>query len=256
MYESNAAQFKTSSKEYSPDCNPTAVSSEDIAYLLREEHHYTWDEFYETLEKERTSGVKNCPQASYIALELLTPQIMQLPFRSMRTNSETPKDIIQDAYLTIAEHIENFDRSQSAFKTYMMKWFQGLARETRSDGISDYQQKQLGFRVYSSDAMVSKNNSDGDAEAAIDFIDEGSAVEDIIDKKEKLRSNELLHQMLGNNTDMADEETKRNVCTNAACYHLFLGGISNLPDDMKDELEEIIAEQLKDNSEFGMRNAE
>lgn len=238
-YSQTSSQKEMSNSEYEANM----VNGDDIAYILGE-HQYTWDEFYDTLEKERASGSVNCPQASYIALELLTSQLMQLAWRSPRTNSETYKDLIQNAYLTITENIGNFDRSQSAFKTYIMKWFQALARETRSDGLSDYQSRTLGYRVVSTDAFVSKNTLDGDAEVPVEFMDEQSSIEDIVERKERARSSALLHQMLGNENESEDEEAKKNAYINAACYHLFLGGVSNLPDDVKEELENIITERV------------
>lgn len=219
------------------------ANKEDLDFLLGENHKYTWDDFYQTLEMEKESGSQNCPVASYIALELLKPHLLKLPWQGARTNSESYQDLFQKAYVAIAEHINEFDRSQSGFKTFIMNWLKGVAREIRSDGLSNYQQNQLGFRIFSTDAMVAKNSLDGEGEMTIDFVDENASVEKIISEKHESRSSALLHQMIApecTDIDNAEADEKRKAYVTAACYHMFLGGISNFSEDMKDELEYLI----------------
>ena len=222
------------------EANGTEVTSEELRALLGEESPYTWEEFYSALEDERRYGDDKCPKASYIALELLRPQIMALPWRSSRTNSETINDVFQDAYIIITDHVRDFDRSKSEFKTYIMKWLQGLARDTRNDGISNYQREKMGFKLYSSDALVSKDGANGeDGEMLFEFSNEKDNTEYIFEQKEKARSNALFRQTL-KNAEISEESITQDAYVNAACYHLFLGGIENMPDCVREELEMLV----------------
>lgn len=215
------------------------VTGDELNYILGNPKKHTWSEFYETLEQERTGNIPGCPQSCLIAMELLTPSIMKMPWRGPKTNSETYQDVLSESYLVIASHIDDFDRTQSSFRTYISKWLTGLAREIRNDGISKYQQEKFGCRVYSTDALVAKDTMDDNSEMVFEFPDEDSAVENVYEKKEKERSNALLRQMMQTGEEVNNEASKKNVYVNVACYQLFLGGIENMPDAMKEELEEL-----------------
>lgn len=226
-----------------PNWDDGMANERDIANILGEKRKMTWDDFNLMLKQERDNGIEHCPQASYIALELLTPQILKLPFKGSRTNSETVHDYLQDAYLLISKKISDFDPEQSSFKTYIMKWMQALARETRSDGVSKYQKEKFGFHVISVDAMASKANLESDSEAVVEFIDESSLTEDILDRKEKERANALLFQTMKNVAEKQESVEKDETYKNLACYRLCMGGIQNMPEGLKDKLEDIIREE-------------
>lgn len=216
--------------------------SEDFSLLLGGPGvTYTWDDFNKMRRKELAAGEKMCPQASTIALQILTPNLLKMPWRSQRTNSETYKDFLQDCWLLIASHIAEYDEDVSKFPTFMSKWFSGLARETRDDGMTDYQKKK-GYRVYSEEAMAARYNGEGDGESSIEYIDEGSAIEDIMEVKERQRVNELLHQMMTGGKDengrdrelIIDESNskeRRALYQNMTCISLFLGGPGSMSED-------------------------
>lgn len=206
-----------------------------------------WNEFYALLKEERKISCR-CPNASSLALELLMPKLKTLPWKSSRSNSETFNDYIQEAYLVISEHIGDYDDTRDCgFPTFIMKWLTGLAREIRNDGASDYQIKRYNYCVFSTDALSA--NNDSEENAMFEFEDKNASVEDIIDKREKAKSDMLFRQALGNVAYENDEKTELYV--NAACYHKCLGGIYNdMPEQLKMKLEEKIRnKKLKEKEE-------
>lgn len=197
---------------------------------------YSWAQFYQVRREELARGERMCPQASLIALNLLTSTLLKLPWKSNRTNSETYKDFLQNCWLLIAENIADYDESVSAFPTYMSKWFSGLARETRDDGLTDYQRKK-GYRVFSEDAMIAKNDPEGNGDSHFEHIDENSSIEDILEKKNQKRLNDLLHQMMvgGEKKELEFDEKnlkeRRFNYANITCAALFLGGLDTMSED-------------------------
>lgn len=230
---------------YEEDEKQEMVNGDDFSLILGEECQRTWDDFYKMMDHERSIGDVNCPRAAYIALGLLRPYILRMPYKSARTTTETQQDLLQEAYLKITEVIPNFDRTKSSFKTYIMKWMQGIAREIRSDGISEYQKKQFGFKTLSIDALTSKNSIEEGMDVPIEFESVGDAIEDIVERRERSRSSELLHQIMevDENGEFQSQKEMREAFTNAAFYHLFLGGIGNMSEEIKNEMELIIEER-------------
>jgi hypothetical protein len=218
----------------------SVVDKDDFDYLLGNgSQPHTWNDFYELMRKERELGEIHCPHASLLALQLLTPRLKQLPFNSVRTDSETINDVIQQAYIVIAENIAAYDENKGcSFPTYIEKWMQGLARDVRNDGASEYQIKHKGFRVISKDAIINQNSDE--KSDPIDFEDSHSAVEDIIERKDKERSSRLLRNMLGTSLEPQTEEEKRATYVNTAVYAKFLGGYNNLPEGIRENLEEMV----------------
>jgi len=223
----------------SNDTNSSCLATaSDFDILLGNKKAYTWEDFEQKLEEERVAGMLSYPESSLIALNLLTPMIRSLPYKSSRTDSETINDMLQDAWLIIREHIHDWDKSKQAnFKTYITYWLQGLARETRGQGVSMYQAEELGIHIVSVDALV----ANGDEENPIEFVAEKASVEEIYAYKEHERDTKLrtcaTKLSLDSIEDVDSEEAKAAIYQDVAYSRLLLGGASNYSTAMKDYME-------------------
>lgn len=219
------------------------VSGGNIDYATGKRRAYTWEDFYEVLEKERSNGDMNTPQAANIAFDLLLPHIISLPCHSMYTDSETLNDVAQSAYLEILDKIRGYDISfHCGFPTYLGKWFKGLARKVRNGEIPEH--KAGNIIVESVDKMVHIAN-DTDVSNGYDMIaDGGNSVEEILEKKSRERSSALFRSLIGKEIDESvNDEDKTRMFVNAAFYTKLFGGFNDFPETLCREVENIIQER-------------
>lgn len=218
-------------------------------FLFDPEKKYTWGDFYMTLRAERDNGIYNSPNAALIVHKLLTPFIKNLDFNGVRTNNETWQDVLQEAWIAIAMHIPDYDESEGNFRQFITKWFNGIVRETKSDGVSYYQAKEKGCRVYSYDVVIDKQNGSGEGSDFVTLMAaEGSSVEEIVERKAKEKSSalfeELIHSAIGENVNITglSQEDKDTIYTNTAFYFKLFGGVSNSSDKFVETFTDILRE--------------
>lgn len=233
------------------------VSEEDLRFLAEDGTQDTrWADFYEMLRKERALGNMDSPNAAFMAWNLLQARIHNLKYKSSRTNNETINDVNQSAYVIIATKIKDYDEQKDcSFPTYIDKWFQGLARETRNDGMSDYQRKKKGLSLVSSDSIANyrKNNygdngTDNVYSQAMDTDEPVSAlapsVDDVMEKKERQLTNAMLRIFIGDAAENRPEDPNelKNLYVKTTMFSKLAGGFTNLPDCMREELCEMALE--------------
>lgn len=248
---------ESEARTYVPVNKYDVISAKDIDFVM-DNTRSVWENFNDLWREENAIGDGKFVRATQFAFTFLFKHLSQMDISGGRALSDDRRDLYQEAWIKIRKNIANYNPDKGAqFPTYMEKWFLEVVRETRNDSMSDYNVKS-GYRVYSSD--VQTRTEDGE-EISLEFMDTDSSVESVYEKKQKMRSEALLHGMIGEDMDaipeipvkkknetaeekqtreMAEEEWKRkreNCYVNAAFYSKFLGGFQNLPSAMQDEME-------------------
>ena len=185
---------------------------------------------------KRTGDYAN---STYIAWSLITPTLKRTYKQEIHADSESVNDLIQETYLVIAANIANYDPEKSQFKAYIAKFITGLTREINNPGISAYQYSRMGCRIMSMDAL---NNTNDATQNSLSFeetlMDPNATIEVIYDQKQKNRSDKLFQQVIKEtNKNQENKFPEKDMFINITFLHKFLGGIENMPDYMKDNIE-------------------
>lgn len=231
----------------------TELERQTYELYYGQEISYTWDDFYQKMREEKAAGMAGCPQASYMALQLLRNRIFSI---RIDNDSEGYEDLYQDVYLEIMNQISRYDANfsetnktfenrQASFATYMSKWIDGLASSIRGGGISFYDRNVRGVSVTSSDAIAEKKNDNGDAQG-FEVRDESSEVEKMLKDKERNTSNTILkrlfplEQYVQEDGSFKHKAAKKDLYRETTYLQLLFGGYPNLPEEWKDELVELV----------------
>ena len=199
-----------------------------------------WTKFNEVRQAELDEGKFNCPQASLIALNILKPAFGNILYSLGQLSTENLNDFQQEAYIAITKNIAKYDVTSGTFASYISKWFTGIANDMARGGISNYQYKKYNIRVDSLDASLSTNENDNAPDKSKELSDETSTIEYMLEKKHAEKTAQLMNQILDTSAKtLSKDEAIKEQYANAACSYLLLGGLQNLPEDMRDLIEDL-----------------